>query len=169
MRIEMTSRDLNVRQLSRLLNMESIAVWDHADAVGALRHQLAAQLLPDLVLLEVGATACARLRQLADEYSRSGVDTFGGQLLAPAPAAEVLLAIKEYARALAHDRNSPLAGAPAAILYYAAIAAAKLRLHMKITHLPDGELADGYTWALAQEGAEALGPLFHKALAELAA
>ena len=169
MRMEMPSHDLNVRQLSQLLDVERVAAWGHADAVAALRHQLAAPLLPDLALPRQVAIASARLRQVAVVYGRWGVDTFGEQLLSPTPALEVLVAVKEYARTLAHDRNSPLAGAPAAVLYYAAIAAAKLRLHQRITHLPDRELADGFTWAMAQEGAESLCQLFHEALDDLAA
>ena len=168
MRVEMKLRDLNVQQLSRLLDIERMTGWGQADAVAALRHQLAAKLLPDLAPPGKATIVSARLNQLADLYGRWGSGTFGEQLLSPTPALEVLQAIKEHARALSQNQNSPLAGAPAAVLYYAAIAAAKLRLHLKITHLPDRELANGYAWAMEQEGAETLIPLFHDAIDDLA-
>ena len=62
MRVEMTSHDLNDRVISRLLDVERITAWDHADAVAALRHQLAAKLLPDLELPREAAIVSASSR-----------------------------------------------------------------------------------------------------------
>ena len=164
MRVELTSHDLNDRLVSRLLDVERIHAWDHADAVAALRHQLAAKLLPDLALSQKAAMASARPCQPPDAHSPWESGTFGEQLLSPTPALEVLSAIKEYGRTLSQDQNSPLAGMPATILYYAAIAAAKLRFHLKITRLTERELVEGYAWAMAQDGAETLVQLFHDAI-----
>jgi len=160
--------DVNVQQLTRLLDVEQMAAWGPADAVAALRHQLAAKLLPDLEILKTPALSSTQRRPSSDENGQWKSDTFCEQLLSSTPALEVLLAIKEYGRTLAQDQNSPMSGAPATVLYYGAIAAAKLRLDEKITRLSDRELLDGYTWAMAQGGAEALTPLSHEAIEILA-
>ncbi len=165
MRVELTSHDLNDQLISRLLEVERMNVWGHADAVAALRHQLAAKLLPDLAALRKTANTSAP--QTSDGHNPWESSTFGGQLLSRNPALEVLLAIKEFGRSQSQDQNSPLAGPAAVVLYYAAIAAAKLRLDLKITQLADRELVDGFSWAITREGAESLIPLFRDAMDDI--
>ena len=139
--------------LARLLNLDAPAHWSDHDAAAALRHQLAAPLLPDLA--RVPGIEIERLRPLIEPHT-----TFLAAVSAPSPALELLDAIKQWARHVRDDPASPLAGGPATVLYYAAIAAAQARLHQRITALTDDQLRAGQAWARAFPGAESLGFLF---------
>jgi hypothetical protein len=147
-------------RLADLLDVDRPARWSPEDAAAALRHQLAAPLLAELS--RVPAMEMTRLEPLAGPRM-----TFLDLLTASHPAPELLEAVKLWAR---HERNSldsPLAGAPATVLYYAAIAAARVRLHRQLTSLPDADLRTGCAWALAQPGAAPLADVFSAALAPL--
>jgi hypothetical protein len=154
-------------KLARLLDVEEPAgdalAWSRADAAAALRQQLDAPLLPDL--LNIPGIERGRLEALV--RSRPDTVSFAAQLTGRDPTTELLDAVKRWARIMREQRSSPLQGGPATVLYYAAIAAALSRTRQRITRLSTLELRAGFDWALVQEGAEGLQPLFREALGSL--
>jgi hypothetical protein len=154
-------------KLARLLDVEGggaeAAAWTAADAAAALRQQLQAPLLPDLL----AAPGAERERLEALVRSRPETATFAAQLTGREPTTELLESIKRWARHMREQPSSPLRGGPATVLYYAAIAAALVRTGRRITTLTDGQLRAGFEWALVQEGAEGLQGLLREAHAAL--
>lgn len=159
---------LSPEKLARLLDVEGTAedavAWSRADAAAALRQQLAAPLLPDL--LAIPGIERERLEALV--RSRPHTGSFAAQLTGRESTTELLEAVKRWARMMREQRSSPLQGGPATVLYYAAIASALCRARQRITRLSTPELRAGFDWALVQQGAEALQPLFREALQQLA-
>lgn len=134
--------------------------WSARDGAAALRHQLAAPLLPDLTAA-LGA-AIERVERLAAEPGAPR--SFAELFTCPSPARELLEAAKAWAREVRNDAASPLCGAPATVLYYAAIAAVLVHCGEKITRLSVAELQEGFAWSGRQSGAEGLRELFNSAL-----
>ncbi len=126
----------------------------------ALRDQLAAPLLPDLALIP--GMEIERLRQMAGP----GV-TFLDVLVSDAPEIELLLALKMWARHVRDEVENPLGGAPATVFYYAAAAAARVWLKVRITSLSDAEFRAGCTWAREAAGTSPLASVFEAALATI--
>lgn len=156
-------QNLEPSKLARMLAADDLADWTGDDTAAILRHQLAAPLLPDLLLVP-GAEE-PRLRALLQ--NRPGAASFLDQLTALHPSLELLHAIKAFARHVHDDRANPLHGPPSDILYYAAIAAALLRGNERITSLSNADLRTGLNWTLAQHGAEPLAHILRGALARL--
>jgi hypothetical protein len=147
-------------RLARLLDVDTPAVWTEADATAALRHQLAAPLLPDLALAP--GSELDHLRPFAEAYP-----TLLAALTAPSPPLGLLQAIKRWARHVRNDSASPLSRGPATVLYYAAIAAAREHPWASITSLTPDQLHKGFSWSMAFSGAEALARLFPPAMRTL--
>jgi hypothetical protein len=156
-------QNLDPSKLARMLAVEGLPSWTGDDAAAILRHQLAAPLLPDL-LLAPGAEE-SRLRSLVTD--RPGAASFLEQLTALHPSLELLQAIKAFARRVHDDPANPLHGSPSDVLYYASIASALLRCHQRITTLPDADLRAGLSWTLGQAGAEPLRHILSGALQKL--
>jgi hypothetical protein len=77
--------------------------------------------------------------------------TFGSLLAAHHPDVDHLRRVKEFAKSC---RANPQSGLPediATVVYYAAIAAARLRRGHAISQLSVVELRDGINWALARD------------------
>lgn len=149
-------------ELYRLLAAETTP-WTKEDGIAALAHQLSAPLAPDL-LASPGMTP-SRLNTLLQEGDAKR--TFLDELLSPKPSEAVLQAIKEFGRHFRHLPESPLCGHPAAVIYYAAIAAALVHLNACISSLSPAELQKAFTWAAAYEGATSLSPVFSSASSKL--
>jgi hypothetical protein len=94
---------LTPERLADLLDVDRPARWSQQDAVAALLHQLAAPLLAELA--RVPGIEIARLQPLTDRRM-----TFLDLLAGPAPAPELLDAVKMWARHELDAPNSPLAG-----------------------------------------------------------
>jgi hypothetical protein len=164
----MRSADLlTTQQLSRLLNIDQLTTWDDCDSAAALRHQLAAPLLQDLACMPNFSSRLPLVKTLVENDNTRQGETFLHQLVAAHPVLEALQAIKAFARWMREDEMSPMRGGPATVLYFAAIAAARLRFQTGISQLSDDELREGFEWSLEQEGAESLYDLFQEAIAEL--
>ena len=143
-------------QLSRILSLqpESLRLWDEAELADVLRHQLDAPLLYDL--------GRVRAREGIDELSR-GIGSFRELLLHPVPPKELLALTKEFAKSGASHPDSPVPAEVGTMLYYAAIAAALVRLQTRITTMTDAELHNGFEWGLQQSW---IDPVVHRLLTE---
>jgi hypothetical protein len=145
-------------QLARMLDVSGVRGWSDSDAAVILRHQLDAPLLPELAQLpgvEMGRLSAA----LPSDQS---VPSLLGTLTCDSPPTEILEAIKSFARHLEKNPDSPLQGGPAAVIYYAALAAAALQ-RKQITQLSRAEMEHGFGWAMDQPGADGLRQLFEAA------
>jgi hypothetical protein len=151
---------LTPARLAGLLDVDGSGGWTAVDAAAALRHQLAIPLLPELA--EVPGVEIERIRERAAPGA-----TFLELLASCVPDLELLKAVKMWARHVRGVSEHPLGGAPATVLYYAAIAAARVRLNERISSLTDAEVHAGVAWALATTGVSPLAPLFEAALAAI--
>jgi hypothetical protein len=146
---------LSPGQLALLLDLHDGApAWSPADAAAALRHQLASPVvptLPDAVSLDAQS-----LPPAVHSWS------FADLLLVADPPRPLLEALKFFARRLQEEPSNPLHGT-SWVLYYAAVAAARLKGY-EVTRLTPEQQREGFTWARKQAGADVLIPLFDKAL-----
>jgi hypothetical protein len=158
----MELQSLTGDELCRLLSAE-MTPWTLDDGIAALSHQLSAPLAPDL-LTAPGMTP-SRLKLLLGEGGASR--TFLSELLSDHPSRELLEAIKHFGRHTRHLPENPLCGQPAAVIYYAAIAAALLTLDASLSQLPPDQLRTAFAWAAQYKGAATLSPVFLGALSKL--
>ena len=133
----------DAEQLSRILAVqpESLRLWGEAELADVLGHQLDAPLLFDLGRL--------RAPGVVDELSR-GIGSFRDLLLHPAPPVELLVLAKEFGKSGASHPDSPIPPEVGTLLFYAAIAAALVRLGRRITRMGDADLLSGFEWGLNQ-------------------
>jgi hypothetical protein len=158
--------NLDASKLARLLDIDGPASkWTDEDSAAILRHQLAAPLLPDLLMVP-GAEE-PRLRSLLT--GRPGTNSFLEQLTTPHPSLELLQAIKNFARHVHDCPENPLQGGPSDVLYFASIAAAFARCATRITRLENAALHAGFEWVLSQIGVEPLRTSIENAKALLGA
>ncbi len=156
-----TSRDA----LSRLLTLDRSeqSVWEAADLHAILCHQLDAEVEFDLT--HFGGVAKETMASVAASGDATKPRTFGQLLTEAAPPLEMLDMIRRFAK---RSRTQGLEGMPeeiATVLYYAAIAAARLRHRESISKLDDAALMDGIDWALQQSWvAEPLRDLFSETI-----
>lgn len=142
-------------ELSRLLDLTRASPWNERSVNQILQRQLEAPLFADLM-----TTGCGTRELIIKfQWQRPSGHTFGAELASPAPAVELLDAIKQFAQQVCDQSEHPLHGAPARILYYAAISAALKRCRERITSLSDNELRIGIEWAAAQIQNEELSAL----------
>jgi len=151
---------LNPSQLAGLLAPAPFMVWNGEDAASILQHQLDAPLVPDLYSapgIEHSIAGILNEQRWVDA-------TFAKALHSPHTPRELLLALKEFAQHVQNLPESPLRGAPATVLYYAAIAACLTRHSIFISTLNPDQLRSGFTWALSQPSVEPIRELFELAI-----
>jgi len=122
--------------------------WRREELRAALADQLETAVPRDLGALS--EEAARRLRMLAASQgllSRS----LGDLLRHPHPPLELLRLVKEYGKANAGREDSHLPQPVAWVLYYASIAAARLRLNERISRIEDAALAAGLRRFLEEE------------------
>jgi len=119
-----------------------------ADEMAAL---LQSQLMAPL-RFELGVLDADLLQGTGDAASGAGVrlDTFADLLHHPNPPVELLTLTKQFARDQRQEADGPVPPEVATVLYYAAIVAALVRHHERITHLDDVALCYGAQWAIDQ-------------------
>jgi hypothetical protein len=145
-------------RLARMLDAEPRAQWSPSEEAAALRQQLGAPVLPEL-----RGVAGVEVERLGSSAQGRLVDV----LTAAVPEVELLQAVKLWARQVRGDGSSPLGESGATVIYYAAIAAARVGGKKSITGLSEAELRAGFEWARGVAGAEALRELFEAALKAL--
>jgi len=163
----MITEKLSPNQLAQLLTLDEKTPWVESDTGQVLRCQLHAALLPDLEAVSETALAVPALRQKLAARRIPLDQSLFGHLISPAPVLEVLQLIKQFARLVRDDMTSPLRGGPATVIYYAAIAAARVGCGCRISQVPDDQLRERFAWAKCQKGAERLSGLFAAATAQL--
>jgi hypothetical protein len=136
-------------QLSRLLGASDGPgrEWPPEDLQAFLRQQLAAPISVNLDGLRPALAA-----QLKGLTGAQGLllKSFADLFIHPHPPLELLVLVKDFAKA---QRASPAGALPrevASVLYFAAIAVSRLRLGQRISSLPDAALREGCAWALDQ-------------------
>ena len=94
--------------------------------------------------------AALLLHQLRSPLARPGDPTFEEVLLSPSPDVQRLRQVKDYAKALRDDPDSGIPSEICHVLYYAAIAVAKVRTGDRLTSLTPEAFAEGLTWTLSR-------------------
>jgi len=123
-------------------------LWRAEELAAMFRHQLSAPVMVDLGGFD--AHAAARLRAMADAQGLL-LKSFGDLFHHPAPARDLLMLVKDFAKANLDHPESGLPDEIARALYFTSIAAALVRLDERISKLSDADLAAGLRWAETQE------------------
>jgi hypothetical protein len=137
------------RRLSALLDLSEAVgqVWQPEELGAILKHQLSAPVRTDLIETKESGTAG---ETPGPQFGGSEIQTFDDLFHHPQPPIELLLSVKEFAKA---NRNHPASVLPneiATLLYFTSIVVAWTRCRRRITHLDDQEIRTGVEWALAQ-------------------
>ncbi len=122
-------------------------LWRPEELAAIFRHQIAAPMLVDLGGLD--AHTASRLKTLSEAQGLL-LKSFSDLLHHPVPPVELLELVKNFAKA---NLDHPESGLPAEIataLYYSSIAAALVRLDVRISQLPDADLQRGLRWTAEQ-------------------
>jgi hypothetical protein len=126
---------------------EAARLWRPEELSAIFRHQMTAPILVDLGGFDP-ATA-VRLKTLSEAQSLL-LKSFSDLFHHPVPPLELLTVTKDFAKANMDHPESSLPQEVAAVLYYASIAAASVRLDARISQLKDAELQRGLLWAKDQ-------------------
>ena len=145
---------------------ERARLWQPEELGAIFQHQMSAPILVDLGALD-RATA-GRLKTLSNAQGLL-LKSFSDLLLHPVPPIELLTLTKDFAKGNMEQPDSSLPNEVAAVLYYASIAAAFVRLDKRISQLTDADFQRGLAWAKAQSWVQAaFTQLFDQALQKLA-
>jgi hypothetical protein len=119
-------------------------LWRPDEMAAIFSHQMAAPLLVDL-----GNYLPPSARQLEPLTTPQGAPllSFADLIHHPNPPIELLALIKDFSKTNASHPENGLPKEIAAVLYYAAIGSALLRLKARISRLSDAELRRGLCWA----------------------
>ena len=122
-------------------------LWQPEEMAAIFRHQMAALLRVDLGGL--ARPAAERLEALVAAPA-APLQSFADLLRHPSPPLELLELVKDFAKTNADHPENGLPKEIAAVLYYACIAAALLRLKARISKLSDADPGRGPRWAVEQ-------------------
>ena len=123
-------------------------LWNASDLHALLQHQLDAEVEFDLT--HFGNVDEHTVTSLLSCGDRKADSTFGRILTSSEPSLEMLDAIRRFAKSSRKHGSAGLPEEVATVLYYAAIAAARLRHEASISKLSDDALLDGLEWARRQ-------------------
>jgi hypothetical protein len=150
--------DPSDHQLSRLLTPEIPSHWSDADLAAMLAHQLSAPLAETLLAANLLDPSAAR--QLTADIGPQ----IRHALTHPHPPRELLHALKLLGKS-PPDPADPALAQISRLLYFAAIAAARVRLQVSLSALPDSDLRAATLWALSLPWLSPdLRPLFQASL-----
>jgi hypothetical protein len=122
-------------------------LWRADELAAMFRHQLSAPILVDLGSFD--SRTATRIQNLSEAQGLL-LKSFGDLFHHPAPAKELLVLVKEFAKA---NMDHPESGLPTEIttaLYYTSIAAALVHLDERISKLSDADLQNGLRWTQQQ-------------------
>jgi hypothetical protein len=144
---------------------ERARLWRPDELSAIFRHQMAAPILVDLAGFD--PAVAGRLKKLTQAQSLL-LSSFLDLFLHESPPVELLSLTKDFAKANMEHPESSLPNEVAAVLYYAAIAAALARLDERISQLPDPDLRRGMAWAKEQSWVDPqIRQLLAKAISKL--
>ncbi len=126
---------------------EHARLWRADELAAMFRHQLSAPILVDLGGFETGTAS--RIQTLGRAQGLL-LNSFADLFNHPSPALELLVLVKEFAKANMDHPESGLPTEIASALYYTSIAAAFLHLGERISKLSDADLQRGFGWARQQ-------------------
>ena len=126
---------------------ERAKLWRPDELAAIFRHQMSAPMLVDLGSFD--SRTATKLRTLSEAQGLL-LKSFADLFHHPAPPIELLELIKDFAKANMDHPESGLPDEIAAALYYTSIAAALVRLDVRISHLPDADLQRGLRWTMEQ-------------------
>lgn len=150
---EMTNSEIQhsttrtLAQVMGLFETRTTPGWSDDELASMVDHQLTAPLSFDLSRLQ-GVDKKQVLDLALNDNSL--IVTFCDLLTHPKPPVALLSMVKEYAKASMDHPASPLPRPIASVFYYAAIAAAQVRLNQTLTQLDHPALRQGLKWALNQ-------------------
>jgi hypothetical protein len=146
------------------LNADPIGEWTPNEYKAMWRHQLAQPLLVDL-----GALPEQRLWELKQLAKAQGplLKSMSDLLLHGHPPMDLLLLLKDFAKANRVPGESLLPKDIAAALYYASIAAALVKCHTRISRLSDLELCRAFDWAVTRDWIDAESDALFRAAAAI--
>ena len=154
------------QQLAEMLSFSTASegLWNADDLSAILKHQLSLAPADDWRAGDSDVSPANPWPQEASCFA-----TYLELLRAPHPPLAILERMKQVSKASVTHPDSPLPEEVGTALYFAAIAAALVRCHERLTRLDDDGLRWGIQWALDQPWlAEDLRPLFREALEHLA-
>jgi hypothetical protein len=122
-------------------------LWRPEELAAVFRHQLASPVVVDLGMFD--ERTAARLRTVSEAQGLL-LKSFADLFQHPVPVRELLELVKDFARANLDQPGSALPKEIATTLYYTSIAAALVRLDVRITQLPDADLHRGLDWVRQQ-------------------
>jgi hypothetical protein len=137
------------RLLAQFLEVEDVprGIWS-ADELGAiLRHQLASSVQLDLESQDPALRA--RVPALLPGH-KPGALTFGQLFQQAAPSLDLLLLVKQFAKASRLRGQSVLPAEIATVIYLSSIVVARLRCRRRISEQSDESLTYGIQWILDQ-------------------
>jgi hypothetical protein len=135
-------------RLARLISMDdpNLFALSQDDLAALLQHQLDSPMAAELMSVPGSPEAAHQMQELL--AGRPG-ETFASLLLRDDPPLKMLDLVKAFAKSAQSAGDAAVPREVAIILYYAAIAAALVRLNERMTQLSDEDLAAGLEWALS--------------------
>lgn len=132
----------HARELAALIHTgdESSPLWGVNELAALFRHQMSAPMLMDL-----GSFDARTAEQLKVMTAAQGLllSSFADLFNHPAPPLPLLQMVKDFAKANMEHPESGLPREIATAVYYSSIAAALVRLDVRISQLPDADLQRG--------------------------
>ena len=137
------------RQVAKLMDLGAAGerLWRTEELEAILRHQLSAAVQFDLARID--QSLAGKLRNLTEAEGLL-LHSFSDLLHHPNPPVELLILLKDFAKACRNHPDSPLPEEIATLLYFASIAVAMMRACRRITALDDEALRDGVQWLTNQ-------------------
>jgi len=127
-------------RLAALMESGEDRLWRPDELAAMFKHQLSAPILVDLGSFD--AHTAATLKKLGEAQGLV-LKSFADLFHHPTPPLELLKLVKEFAKANIEHPESGLPREIASALYSISIAAALVRLQVRITRLPDSDLRRG--------------------------
>jgi len=144
--ISQTSID-GLSQVMGLVDSQTEPGWTSDELTAMLEHQLLAPLAFDLGHLQ--GIKEEQIQDLAKSHTPV-VHSFNDLLTHEQPSMELLIIVKEYAKASMNHPAHPLPKRIATVIYYSTIVVAQLRCNQLLTQLDNPSLRRGLRWALDQ-------------------
>jgi len=126
---------------------EGARLWRADELAAIFKHQISTSMLVDLGSFD---PRTANQLRMVSEAQGLLLKSFSDLFHHPAPPAELLELVKNFAKANLDHPESGLPTEIASALYYTSIASALVHLDKRISKLPDDDLRRGLNWTRQQ-------------------